>query len=313
MDAGETVNEKPACASNSRRRGEAEARTSIKPIIPKDDGVRRYAFGNSALTGTGAPVTVDIYQLDSMITAKRVSKGLIRRGSKAIVLIKGKITSPTKFCTACEAGVADFYRYGDNAMWGCPRCNASPRERLMRHLLDCGMLQVPAQGAILHIAPSERSLVRRFRQQAAEFVPADLYPQTYSLEGVQRLDLMELDDINRFDVIYASHVMEHVPDDKLGFRNIYRALKAGGEAWVMVPLAEGKKTEDGSFEMSVREREKRFGQWDHVRMYGMDIVDRITEAGFTVQVINADSIDEKNRRLFGLADDKVFVCRKSAA
>jgi len=248
-----------------------------------------------------------------MITPKRVSKGLIRRGSKAIVLIKGKIASPTKFCTACETGVADFYRYGDNATWGCPRCNASPRERLMRYLLDRRMLQVPAQGAILHIAPSERSLVRLFREQAAEFIPADLYPGTYSFEGVQRLDLMEFEDVSRFDVIYASHVMEHVPDDRLGFRNMFRALKGGGEAWLMVPLAEGKKTEDGSFKMSVREREKRFGQWDHVRMYGMDIVDRITGAGFTVQVIGANSIDEKSRRHFGLADDKVFVCKKRAA
>jgi SAM-dependent methyltransferase len=71
--------------------------------------------------------------------------------------------------------------------------------------------------------------------------------------------------------------MEHVPDDAQVLRNIFEALKPGGEAWLIVPLWE-KPTEDGSYAMPPRERERRFGQWDHVRQYGPDFADRIRAA-----------------------------------
>ncbi len=54
-----------------------------------------------------------------------------------------------------------------------------------------------------------------------------------------------------------------------------RALKPGGEAWLIVPaLAEGERGRSCSTS-SPRERERRFGQWDHVRQYGRDFADRI--------------------------------------
>jgi SAM-dependent methyltransferase len=92
---------------------------------------------------------------------------------------------------------------------------------------------------------------------------------------------------DRFDLFYASHVMEHVPDDAQVLRNIFAALKPGGEAWLIVPLWE-KPTEDGSYAMPPRERERRFGQWDHVRQYGPDFADRIRAAGFDLDVIRAE-------------------------
>ncbi|MGV3770742.1 MAG: methyltransferase domain-containing protein [Sphingobium phenoxybenzoativorans] len=243
-----------------------------------------------------------------MITTKRVAKAAGKHVSKALLALRAALGAAPAFdCPACGAPVVGFFRYGDCADWGCPRCGASPRERLMNYLIDSGRLPLNG-GVILHMAPNEGTLVRRFRESASDYVPADLEPSRYTVAGATRVDLMELADINRFDIFYASHVMEHVPDDAAVLSNIFRALKPGGEAWLIVPLWE-KTTEDGSYAMPPRERERRFGQWDHVRQYGMDFADRIAAAGFIVETIAAADIDPAIRARHALGDI-LFRARK---
>ena len=132
-------------------------------------------------------------------------------------------------------------------------------------------------------------------------MPADFDPSRYPLPDIRQLDLMALDDEARFDIIYASHVMEHVPDDAQVLRNIARALKPGGEAWLIVPLW-SKSTEDGPADLSPREREHRFGQWDHVRQYGRDLADRIRAAGLSVDLIDSSGIPAELVHRMALGD-----------
>ena len=243
-----------------------------------------------------------------MITFQRVAKAAGKHLTRTMLVLRKAIGArANRACPACGQSVVGFFRYGDNAEWGCPNCGASPRERLMNHLIAEKTLTVPEQGAILHMAPNEGSLVRRF-STAADYVPADLDPARYSVPGMRRVDLMALADADRYDLFYASHVMEHVPDDQAVLRNIYRALKPGGEAWLIVPLWD-KPTEDGSFDIPPRERERRFGQWDHVRQYGLDFADRIRDAGFQLEEIDASGIDADTRHFFAL-DDRLFRARK---
>lgn len=218
-----------------------------------------------------------------MITYRRAAKAAVKHMSKAWLGLRKVLGAPTvRHCPACDGDVVGFFRYGDCAEWGCPKCGASPRERLMHHLLDTQEISVPP-GAVLHMAPNEASLVARFRQAATDYVPADLDPSRYPIAGIRKVDLMEIAETERFDIVYASHVMEHVPDDVHVLANLHRALKPGGEAWLMVPLWD-RETEDGSFAMPPRERERRFGQWDHVRQYGLDFRDRLAAAGFEVRL-----------------------------
>lgn len=244
-----------------------------------------------------------------MITVQRVAKAAGKHLTRAgLKLRKAMGARSNRACPACGASVVGFFRYGDNGQWGCPDCGASPRERLMNWLIARDRLTVPVDGAILHMAPNEGSLVRRF-SGAVDYVPADLDPSRYTVANMRCVDLMQLDEAERYDLFYASHVMEHVPDDMAVLRNIHRALKPGGEAWLMVPLWD-KPTEDGSFEMPPRERERRFGQWDHVRQYGPDFADRIRAAGFDLEEIDAADIDEDTRRQYAL-DDRLFRARKA--
>ena len=239
-----------------------------------------------------------------MITARRAAKALGKHGTRAVLAVRTLLGArKDRHCPACRADVAGFFRYGAQRAWGCPACGASPRERLVHHLLDSGRIVVPQGGAILHMAPNEASLVARLRAGAGDYVPADLFPDIYKVAGVRRVDLMNIGEQARFDLFYASHVMEHVPDDAAVLRNIFAALKPGGEAWLIVPLWD-RPTEDGAPDMSGRERERRFGQWDHVRQYGPDFADRIRAAGFDLDVIRAT--DCAADEVYRLALDEVL-------
>ncbi len=178
----------------------------------------------------------------------------------------------------------------------------------MHYLLDQERITLPAGGAMLHCAPNEGSLVKRFRDASGDYMPADIDPARYDVPGMQRVDLMTLEHEARFDRIYASHVMEHVPDDALVLTNIARSLKPGGEAWLIVPLW-NRPSEDGSMDLSGRERERRFGQWDHVRQYGLDFADRIAAAGLQVEVIAARDLPPGDVATMAI-DDMLFRARR---
>ncbi|MFT3965954.1 MAG: methyltransferase domain-containing protein [Sphingobium sp.] len=244
-----------------------------------------------------------------MITAQRVLKAAGKHASRVGLAIRSFAGAPdNRHCPACDADIPGFFRYGDARDWGCPACGSSPRERLMHYLLDRGRITVPDGAAVLHCAPNEGSLVRRFRDAAGDYVPADIDPARYHVAGMQKVDLMSFSDTVRFDRIYASHVLEHVPDDALVLSNIARALKPGGEAWLIVPLWD-RPSEDGPPDLSGRERERRFGQWDHVRQYGMDFSDRIAAAGLEVDVVAARDLPRDDLHRMGM-DDVLFRARR---
>jgi SAM-dependent methyltransferase len=244
-----------------------------------------------------------------MITAQRAMKAAGKHVSRGLLAVKAGLGARAdRHCSACDADVVGFFRYGETVEWGCPLCKASPRERLVNHLVDTGAIVLPQGGAILHMAPNEASLVARFGRAAGEYVPADIDPSRYKVAGVRRVDLMDIGEPERFDLFYASHVMEHVPDDALVLRNILGCLKPGGEAWLMVPLWD-RPTEDGAPDMSGAERERRFGQWDHVRQYGPDFADRIREAGFEVELLRAQDCAPADIQRMAL-DDVLFRARK---
>lgn len=237
-----------------------------------------------------------------MITFQRVTKAAGKHLSRLALALRGAAGARReRHCPACRRDVAGFYRYGHEREWGCPNCGASPRERLMHALLDLDVIALPRGAAILHCAPNEMSLVHRFRAAAGAYVPADFDPTRYPLPDIQRLDLMALDDEARFDILYASHVMEHVPDDAQVLRNIARALKPGGEAWLIVPLWE-KPSEDGPADLPPRERERRFGQWDHVRQYGRDFAERIRAAGLEVELLDTSGLPREMVHRMALGD-----------
>ena len=118
-----------------------------------------------------------------------------------------------------------------------------------------------------------------------------------------------------FDVVYCSHVLEHVPDDRKAMREFCRVLNHGGWAVLLVPIDAEKTFEDPSV-VDPAERLKLFGQHDHVRVYGHDYIDRLRAAGFSVAVTKISELCNSVEALqMGLtpASGEIYCCRKKAA
>ncbi len=251
-----------------------------------------------------------------MLSTKRIARGLRGRLNRLGLQLQGVLRPGGAFhCNACGNDVPGFFAYGPTQDWGCPRCGSSPRERFVRHVVDSGLMRLPGKNArILHIAPSEQSLVALFSASGADYVRADIYPESYPGQDVRRVDLCDFPaGDERYDLIYASHVLEHILDDQLAMRNICANLTPSGEAWIIVPLHD-RPTEEGGPNMPRRERERRFGQWDHVRFYGEDIALRLQLAGFAVERFAATDLPTDLRRRQGLTDaDTLWRCRPVVA
>ena len=154
---------------------------------------------------------------------------------------------------------------------------------------------------MLHVAP-EPPLAARLRSvPGIEYLAGDLHPAP----GQLALDLRDLDlpDAS-FGLILCLHVLEHIDDDRRALRELRRVLRPGGAAILQVPRRRGPTLEDPSV-TTPAERLARFGQVDHVRVYGDDYEDRLREAGFDVRVeVFRDELSPGERRRYGLPRDQ---------
>ena len=126
-------------------------------------------------------------------------------------------------------------------------------------------------------------------------------------------DLLDLPFVDgHFDFILCSHVLEHIDDDLRAMREIARVMKDGGWGLIQSPVDVNRKvTLEKIGTMSPQGRLKMFGHPDHVRLYGLDYVDRLQDSGFHVNVVDYyASLDADERRFHGLdGSELVFVCR----
>ena len=162
---------------------------------------------------------------------------------------------------------------------------------------------------MLHVAP-EHCLSGHFRREiGAGYLTADLQQGRAMVE----MDITDIQYPDRsFDVIYCSHVLEHVQDDRQAMREFRRVLDDGGWAILLVPITRQRTHEDPSI-TEPEERLKAFGQEDHVRRYGPDYVDRLRESGFTVQITRVgDLADEEEAATMGLtpASGEIYFCTR---
>lgn len=184
----------------------------------------------------------------------------------------------------------------------CPRCGALERHRLF--VLASQFFGFLGPGAdVLHFAP-EPALAAYVRNRAARYVTADV--TGVGVDRQENIEAMSLSDAS-FDVVIASHVLEHV-DDRKALDEVRRILRPSGVLACMVPIVEGwESTYENSGVVTPAARELHFGQRDHVRFYGRDFRDRLTGAGFSLQEFTADG--DLSPRYALVRGEKVFVAR----
>ncbi|QAA82882.1 SAM-dependent methyltransferase [Aequorivita sp. H23M31] len=137
---------------------------------------------------------------------------------------------------------------------------------------------------VLHFAP-EQAFYKRFRKMKnLEYITTDLNSPIADVKA----DICDLPfSNNEFDFIICNHVLEHIPDDTKAMQELYRILKPGGLAILQVPYsADLEKTFEDDSITDPKERARIFGQYDHVRVYGMDYFEKLRSIGFKVEAVD---------------------------
>lgn len=224
-----------------------------------------------------------------------------------------------KQCPVCHRKFRKLLPYGrivkrKNAL--CPNCLSLERHRLIWLFLERDTDFFTAELKVLHVAP-EYCFIKRFKALPnLDYTTGDLESPLADV----KMDILDIPfKDNTFDVVICNHTLEHVQDDLKGMREFHRVLKPGGWGILNSPINEKRETtyEDPSI-TDPAEREKHFGQRDHVREYGLDYTIRLAEAGFitnTQDVIAKLSHEEVDR--FALihyeketAEDLIYLVNK---
>ncbi len=162
---------------------------------------------------------------------------------------------------------------------------------------------------VLHVAPEHCFLDRFENLPNIEYITADLESPLAKV----KMDVHEIPfEDNSFDVVFCNHVLEHVTDDIRACSEINRVLKLDGWGILQSPVYDLPKTLEDNTITDPAEREKIFGQRDHVRKFGKDYAARLKQSGIKIEEIRyIEELDPSQVKKFALPpDETVFLCKK---
>ncbi len=217
-----------------------------------------------------------------------------------------------RFCPVCGKTSRIFRKAGTvpRKEAKCINCYALERHRFVwLYFTKETDLFNGGQKKILHVAP-EPCFESRLKESLGDnYITADLL-NPHAMVKMDITDIQYPDEY--FDVIYCSHVLEHVHNDMQAIREFYRVLKNNGWAILLVPITADVTYEDPSI-IKPQDRKKTFGQEDHVRRYGPDFVDRLRKGGFEVRITKVNDLFDRNDAIrMGLtpAAGEIYYCAK---
>jgi SAM-dependent methyltransferase len=218
------------------------------------------------------------------------------------------------YCPWCRRSFRTFVTYyfegQPTSERYCPTCHMFNRHRLLWFYFQQNPALLADIDHLLHFAPETRiahELQRRYRPR--RYTTVD-----FALPMVKlRNDIMHLALIDQcVDRILCNHVLEHVFDDQQAIRELYRVLQPGGIAIITVPMNGLMTTDEDPTLADPRERERRFRQHDHLRLYGADIVQRLETTGFQVEIaIPGRTMSQGMISRYAISPAEcIFLCRR---
>jgi SAM-dependent methyltransferase len=173
-------------------------------------------------------------------------------------------------CPICGGQFRRVLPYAGREGAVCPGCGSAERHRLL-WLWLCEEDRL--RGRVLAFGPDDATDERLRHLSRVRYTSADI-DATQAMVAAD-ITALPFDDAT-FDVVLCSHVLEHVPDERGALAELQRVLRPGGWAAIMLPV---DRTVETTFEdpavTTPEGRLERFGQVDHVRLYGRDVAQRI--------------------------------------
>jgi len=215
-------------------------------------------------------------------------------------------------CPCCKRKFKKFLTYGVKPREGalCPWCLALERHRLLWKYLEDKTDIYIRQLSVLHFAPEHQFQERLKAARNVTYLSCDLdMPTAMDKQDITQLTYSE----DSFDAILCNHVLEHIPEDAKAMKELYRVLKPGGWAILQTPMLNKEETLEDFSITDPQERERVFGQNDHVRIYGADKQKRLEAAGFTVILDDyvTANFTPQQQKYFGLnADEIIWLAKK---
>ncbi len=163
----------------------------------------------------------------------------------------------------------------------CPNCSALERHRLQYVVVQSVLSDKDAsQMKMLHIAP-ETFFRDFFLKRFGKYETADLNREDVD----HRVDLTNLPFPDcTFDFVFASHVLEHIPEDHMALQEIRRILKPAGMAVLPVPVVSMK---------TVEYPEPNPHEAYHVRAPGFDYFNKYKNYFSRVEIYSSSSFPGK--------------------
>jgi len=163
---------------------------------------------------------------------------------------------------------------------------------------------------LLHFAPEQAFYTRFKKLNNIQYDSIDINSPLAKIKA----DICDLPiKDNTYDFILCNHVLEHVLDDNKAMSELYRVLKKGGTGIFQVPIdMNRKKTFQDDSITDKLERNKIFGQYDHVRVYGKDYFNKLKNTGFKVKQIDysKEFSDEEILKYSIIKGEIIPVCTK---
>lgn len=197
-------------------------------------------------------------------------------------------------CNLCGFPVIRIFKGPFGAR--CIRCKSTYIHRALGQVLE--KLDIPYISHVYELSSRGalfKYLKKRFKNLKYSEYFDDIHPGDFK-KGTQCQDVQNLTyEDESFDLVTSTEVFEHVPDDKKGFREVYRVLKKEGYFVFTVPLLDTEKTieracmKDGKIKhyLTPEFHSDRFRGKNRVlvfRNYGLDIRQKLESVGFSVEI-----------------------------
>jgi len=211
-------------------------------------------------------------------------------------------------CPCCSGHFRKFlpYRGRPNAI--CPRCGSAERHRLLWLYLKNKTNFFKDNLKVLHFAP-QYILQKKIKSMPnIDYLSADLY----SPLAMVKMDITNIQyKDGSFDVILCCHVLEHIMNDRKAMRELFRVLKPGGWAIIQSPvdLKLDETFEDPNVVLP-EDREHIFGNKGHVRIYGRDYKDRLSQVGFNVKVDGYVKKLTDYKKYSLIKEEDIYLCER---